>query len=323
MGIADHLRKKVGEVKADAPVATSATAGTEKRQGAKTAVGENMIYAGHLHSANQRIKDLEKQLASTAALEVDLDLLVEVPGRRRKLTSEQLLELKTNLEKHPLTTPILVRRLPNGKFEIVAGHNRVTVYRDLGRKTIRANVADVEEGEIEFAAFYSNLLSPSLSDFEKYWNFVRLQNATGISRAEIAEASGLSVSHTHRIFAYDGLPEEAKNLLEKKPERLGSTAAQKLTKAVEEGKGGKVVDAVRRLVEDDAFTQDQAVAMLLDKAPKTHQEKMIVKSGKKKVCEVSSRNGVIGVRFIDAKLADRYAAEIHKFLEQRLQELVE
>ncbi|WP_253958990.1 ParB/RepB/Spo0J family partition protein [Paraburkholderia fungorum] len=322
MGIADHLRKKVGDVKADTPAPSSPS--PEKRQGPKTAVGENMIYAGHLHSAQQRIKDLERQLTAATALDVDLALLVEVEGRRRKLTDEQFLELKSNLEKHPLTTPILVRALSNGTYEIVAGHNRVTAYRELGRKTIRANVTDVQEGEIELAAFFSNLLSPSLSDFEKYWNFVRLQTATNISRSEIAEASGLSVSHTHRIFAYDTLPPAAKTWLEKRPERLGSTAAQKLAKATDLGHGDKVVEAVRKLVEDASFTQDQAVAMLHAKPPRTEQpEKLVVKVGKKKVCEVATRNGVVGIRFADAALADRYATEIHEFLQQRLQQTSE
>ncbi|CAE6846871.1 ParB/RepB/Spo0J family partition protein [Paraburkholderia aspalathi] len=320
MGIADHLRKTVGNVKADeAPSAPAA----EKRPGPKTAVGENMIYAGHLHSAQKRIKELENQLASAAAFEVDLESLVEVPGRRRKLTPEQFLELKSNLAKHPLATAIVVRRLPNGTHEIVAGHNRVTVYRELGRKTIRANVIEVQEGEVEFAAFFSNLLSPSLSDFEKFWNFKRLQEGTSLTRHEIATSAGLSEGHVSRIFAFEALPPEAQDILAGRPHRLGNNAAQKLATAAQQGKSAEVIAAVRRLVEDDEFTQEQAVASVSEKARKPPPAETIrVKQGKTIICEITTRNGIVGVRFAkdeQVRAAD-WAIEIQRLIETKMKE---
>jgi ParB family transcriptional regulator, chromosome partitioning protein len=319
MGIGDRLLAKTANIGSKpAEANTTRPVSTEPR----TSPGRLMDAQHRINTAQARIKELESQLEERAALEVPLDALVEVAGRRRKLTTEQFQELKSNLAQHALATPILVRALPEGRFEIVAGHNRVAAYRELGRSTIRANVASIEEGEIEFAAFFSNLLSPSLTDFEKYWNFKRLQELSGLSRTEISESAGLSKSHVTRIFSFDALPEAAKAALAERPERLGSNAAQKLAALTEAGKAEKVVEAVRRLVDDESFTQDKAVALVAEKPKATAPSSMVVRSGRKKVCEVSTRNGVVGVRFFDSEAseAEQWGQRIADFINKTLSE---
>ncbi|WP_250494380.1 ParB/RepB/Spo0J family partition protein [Caballeronia sp. GAWG1-1] len=320
MGIGDRLLAKTANIgtkpaEPNQPRVTS----TE----ARTSPGRLMDAQHRINTAQARIKELETQLEERAALEVPLDALIEVSGRRRKLTSEQFQELKSNLSQHALATPILVRTLTDGRYEIVAGHNRVAAYRELGRNTIRANVASIEEGEIEFAAFFSNLLSPSLTDFEKYWNFKRLQELSGLSRTEISESAGLSKSHVTRIFSFDALPEAAKAALAEKPERLGSNAAQKLAALTEAGKAEKVVEAIRRLIDDENFTQDKAVALAAEKPKAVAPSTTVVRAGRRKVCEVSTRNGVVGVRFFenDAGDAEQWGRRIADFINKTLTDI--
>ncbi len=318
MGIGDRLLAKTANVGSKPSDSAQRPTNTEPR----TSPGRLMDAQHRINTAQARIKELESQLEERAALEVALDALVEVPGRRRKLTAEQFQELKSNLAQHALATPILVRSIADGRYEIVAGHNRVAAYRELGRSSIRANVASIEEGEIEFAAFFSNLLSPSLTDFEKYWNFKRLQELSGLSRTEIADSAGLSKSHVSRIFSFDALPDEAKEALAMKPERLGSNAAQKLAALAEAGKSEKVVEAVRRLVDDDTFTQDKAVALVAEKPKATPPSSTVVRAGRRKVCEVTTRNGVVGVRFFekDASAASEWGQRIADFISKSLSE---
>jgi ParB family transcriptional regulator, chromosome partitioning protein len=321
MGIGDRLLAKTANV-GNKPVEAGQSQNRPVSNEPRTSPGRLMDAQHRINTAQARIKELEEQLQERAALEVPLDALVEVTGRRRKLTSEQFQELKSNLAQHALATPILVRALAEGRFEIVAGHNRVAAYRELGRATIRANVASIEEGEIEFAAFFSNLLSPSLTDFEKYWNFKRLQELSGLTRTEISESAGLSKSHVTRIFSFDALPDAAKAALAERPERLGSNAAQKLAALTESGKGEKVTEAVRRLVDDESFTQDKAVSFATDKPKSAAPSTTVVRAGRKKVCEVSTRNGVVGVRFFDkdATEAEQWGQRIADFINKSLVE---
>ncbi len=317
MSIGDRLLAKTANIAAKPNDLSSPRPESSE---ARTSPGRLMDAQNRINFAQSRIKELEAQLELKAAFEIDLDSLIEVSGRRRKLTQEQFQELKSNLAKHALATPILVRAMPNSRYEIIAGHNRVAAFRELGRSSIRANVASIEEAEIEFTAFFSNLLSPSLTDFEKYWNFKRLQEISGLSRAEISESAGLSKSHVTRIFSFDALPDPAKEILAQRPERLGSNAAQKLASLVEAGKKDKVIEAIQRLVSDEAFTQEQAVKFATEKPRSATPLSTVIRRDKKKVCEVSSRNGVVGVRFFDLEIehADRWAQEISEFIEGKL-----
>jgi ParB family chromosome partitioning protein len=318
MGIGDRLLAKTANIGSKPTEPTQRATNSEPR----TSPGRLMDAQHRINTAQARIKELESQLEAGAAFDVRLDALIEVDGRRRKLTAEQFQELKANLAQHALATPILIRPLSEGRYEIVAGHNRVAAYRDLGRSTIRANVASIDEGEIEFAAFFSNLLSPSLTDFEKYWNFKRLQELSGLSRTEISESAGLSKSHVTRIFSFDALPAAAKQALAVKPERLGSNAAQKLAALVEAGKAEKVVEAVRRLVDDETFTQDRAVAFASEKPKAVVPSTTVIRSGRRKVCEVSTRSGVVGIRFYDkdSNEAEAWAQRIADFINRSIDE---
>jgi ParB family chromosome partitioning protein len=106
MGIGDRLLAKTANIGSKpTEAAQPRPLSTEPR----TSPGRLMDAQNRINSAQSRIKELESQLEERAALEVRLDALIEVHGRRRKLTAEQFQELKNNLAQHALATPILVR----------------------------------------------------------------------------------------------------------------------------------------------------------------------------------------------------------------------
>jgi ParB family chromosome partitioning protein len=289
----------------------------------RTAPGQMMGLQAKVGHQAQEIERLTAALSQRATTKLPLTVLHEVPGRRRRLTPEAYGELRANLSKYPLSTPISVLLRPDGEYDIVAGNNRVSIYRELGREEIEALVLDIPVSMVEYVAFFSNLLSPSLSDFEKYWNFKKLQEGTKLSQTEIAEEAGLSKGHVSRIFAFDGLPAEAKELLATCPERLGSTAAQKLSSAAERGRANEVVTAIRQLVEDENFTQDQAVASVAPAATKPAQPDVrTVKVGRTVVCKISTRGGVVGLQFQKEEMSNvaKWAQDIEDFVQAKLKE---
>lgn len=68
----------------------------------RTAPGQLMDLQGKYATAKDRIKELESLLAQGRSLELPLEELHAVPGRRRKLTDEQFSELVENLRNNPL-----------------------------------------------------------------------------------------------------------------------------------------------------------------------------------------------------------------------------
>lgn len=245
-------------------------------------------------------KQLERleNSSSAAAGDVDLSSLVEVSGRRRVLAPDEYAELRANLSASPLMHPIVYMPLGDGRNEIISGHNRVYIYRELGRERIKGVPFSGTQAEAEMGAAFSNLLAPSLPDFEKYRQFERMRELSGFSQADIIRLSGLAQGHVARIFSFANLPDEVKRLIEEKPHRLGGHAAQKLAMLSEQGHRLQVVDAVKLLMTDDTLTQEKAVTLASPK-PKTAAAPAIqtFTRGKRKLCEMSVRNGVIGLRF--------------------------
>lgn len=289
---------------------------------ARTAPGHLMQLQATAERQRQEIADLKAQKGSRAKRPVAR--MHEVEGRRRKLTPEQYAELKANLGQYPLAYPVVLEERADGDWNITAGNNRVAIYRELGIEEIDSIVTDVDPALAEKLSVWSNLFAPSLSDYEKYVNFQRLQEgADALTRQELATAAGLSEAHVSRIFSFDGLPDEAKKILADRPERLGAEAATQLARAAAEGRSTEVVDAVKRLVEDEKFLQKDAVQAA--QAPKAKRaestQPLVVKVGRKNYCEITTRNGVIGVKLkTDTDRAEQWANEIRQFIETKLNE---
>ena len=221
--------------------------------------------------------------------ELPLKELFEVPGRRRHLTSEQFAELKANLANNPLTSPVAVRRLEEGGYEIIAGHNRVEAYRELGRERILSVVVELTEDEAERSAFYSNLLSPALPDFEKYIGLRSRIDRGGMTQEQVANESGIAQQVVSRLLSFAGLPSEAIQLLEGASDKglLGATAAVKLAQIAGTGKQGRVVEAIRQLAEGK-LTQATAVTYAAneDKVKPQAPTPLVIRSCKKTFCTI-------------------------------------
>lgn len=255
---------------------------------------------------------------------IKLDDIVCVEGRRRTLTEEQYAELKSNLEHNRLINQVTVRKLQNGKYELIAGHNRVAIYQELGRDEIMASVLDLADDEAVAGAFYSNLLSPSLTHYQQYKGYIELQQFTGKTQAEMAKESGLSESHISNILAFDDLPAESKKLLDEKPWIMGSDLAANLRKAIKSGKAEKVIAAVQALYDDESLTEKQALAMVADApaAKPVSKPAKAIKVGQRTFGNITSRNGVIALKLhkefaTDAEAA-KWADRIEEFVKSKI-----
>lgn len=78
----------------------------------------------------------------------------------------RLEQLMDSIERLGLMTPIIVRPVDNGKYEIICGHNRTKAMKALGYIVIRANVRYGLTDEEALKLFYeSNLNQQSFSDW--------------------------------------------------------------------------------------------------------------------------------------------------------------
>lgn len=211
-----------------------------------------------------RINELEEQLRHAkqqgSALEVDIADLHEIPGRRRTLSADEYDDLKNNLTHNPLASPITVRVREEGGYEIVSGHNRVQIYRDLGRKAIKAWLAETSDEEAEDLAFFANALAAKLPDYDKYRGYKRIMNKhPHLSVEDLSQRLGTSPRQLRRLMAFEHLPEDVHQLLDARPALLGGNAAETLSSLVEKGRRQEVSQAVEKLSKGELVDEREAI----------------------------------------------------------------
>jgi ParB family chromosome partitioning protein len=305
MSLRDDLKAK-----SQRAVATMGAAKQSEARDARpvTTPGAVAFMQPTIDALNERVKkaealnaELVHQLDGQTPRELAIDMLDEVPGRRRRLTPEQFEELKENLRNNPLIHPIGVKALASGRYEIVSGYNRVDAYRALGRTTVPINVLDIEADITDRAAFYANLLQPSLPDFEKYLGFRREKERSGASQRELAKLAGLPESTVSMLFAFEGLPTRARELIEDRPDGLGMSCAAELAKLTREGRGDRVVEAVELLLAGKV-TQKEAVqhAARHERAPAQRlaaAAPVKIKAGRLEFCQYVARGSSLRIDF--------------------------
>lgn len=242
-----------------------------------------------------------------------------VAGRKRLLSDQEFAELKGNLDAFPLINPITIRTRDQGGYELISGHNRVQAYVELGRTEIEANVLDLTEIQILPAAFYSNLLAPSLSDYEKYLGFKQLQEATGKTQADLALESGVSKTAISNLFAFDGLSLVSHEILSKNPRIAGYNLMAKI-------KGLPFVDeALTKLASGEISTQEEAFKVASQKKdkvpnPKVQLEPVIIKQGKQRFAEINRRGGIVAIKFSDETLVPGLMVKIEDLIRREIAE---
>jgi len=273
-------------------------------------------------AAEKQIEELRQKLALQPT-EAPLELLDEVPGRKRKLTPEEYAELKENLRINPLMHPVTVRALANGHYEIISGNNRTDIFKELGRKTIRITVVDIEDESADRYAFFANLLQTPLPDFEKYLGFRRERDSTGATQKELARAAGVPESKVSMLFAFESLPARAQELIESQPHAVGMSCAADLSRLTKEGLADQVVDAVELLVAGK-ITQKEAVLRASKKAahvrrPAFRIDPVRIRAGRAEFCQYVSRDRTLRIEFKspeDRLEAEQRVAEVLQSLAQ-------
>lgn len=259
------------------------------------------------------IAEAENALLRNRRIKIN-DLKI-VEGRKRQLSATEFAELKANLAAFPLVNPVAVRALPGGTFELISGHNRVQAFVELGRDEIDANLVDLCEEQVLPAAFYSNLLSPALPDYEKYLGFKNLQDATGKSQAELARESGVAKSMISMLFAFDQLSPATHALLLRQPQLVSATLAAKLRVLPHAD------DAIASLAAGEVTAQ-QVLAAATGKNDKSTEdfkkETVVIRNGKSRFAEISVRGTTAIIRLTDEALMPSLLTKIEALIRDEM-----
>jgi ParB family chromosome partitioning protein len=123
---------------------------------------------------------------------------------RRDFNAEALEELASSIRAQGLIQPIVVRPLPGGRFEIIAGERRWRAAQMAGLADVPVVVRDVPDEAAMAMALIENIQRADLNVIEEAVALSRLQEEFGLTHEKIAEAVGKSraaVSNTLRLLS--------------------------------------------------------------------------------------------------------------------------
>jgi len=134
---------------------------------------------------------------------------------RRRFDTEAVSELAESIRVQGVVQPVLVRRGPDGTYELIAGERRWRAARRAGLATIPALVRDVEERDSLLLALVENVAREDLSPVEEARAYSALMDEFEFSLGEVAERVGRSkpaVSNRLRLLE---LPDDVLALVER------------------------------------------------------------------------------------------------------------
>ena len=123
---------------------------------------------------------------------INIDLLIPFenhPFKKRDGMENE--ELKESVKESGLLEPIIVRSFSAGTYEIISGHRRVEVCKELGIKTVPAIIKVMSKDEAVIAMVDSNLQREHLLPSEKAFAYkmkLEAMRHQGKLRAKLAQS---------------------------------------------------------------------------------------------------------------------------------------
>ena len=133
---------------------------------------------------------------------------------RTHFDEEALAALAASIETSGVVQPLLVRPLPDGSYELVAGERRWRAARQAGLERVPAVVRDQAEAERLQAALIENMVREDLNPVEEARACAALVEDLGLTKEELARRVGRSRPAVSNLIRLLELPDEALELLE-------------------------------------------------------------------------------------------------------------
>lgn len=164
-----------------------------------------MKNAGLGRGLSALLGDAAVQVPSVATVQLRLSEIEPNQSQPRKhFDDSALAELAESIRLHGVLTPLLVRRLPSGAYQIIAGERRWRAARMAGLTVLPAVVHEADDRMATELALIENLQREDLNPLEIAEGYHALVEEYGLTQEEVAQRVGRSrpaVANALRLLA--------------------------------------------------------------------------------------------------------------------------
>ena len=234
---------------------------------------------------------------------IPLDLIAPNPRQPRKDFDEhELRELAASIGRHGVLQPVLVRALPGGRYELIAGERRWRAARLAGMERIPAVVRSAGEDDRLELALIENMAREDLNPVEAARACAALVDDFGMTKEDVGKRIGKSRVAISNLVRLLELPDDVLEML----------AAGELS----EGHGRAVLQApdhqVRRKVAREARDRNLSVRQTEALARGGARRRPAVKSTR-----LQSADALAAAREVEESLTEELGREVRVRLGRR------
>lgn len=143
-----------------------------------------------------------------------LDLEPNRDQPRKNFNDEALTALAESIREHGMIQPILVRPLPTGGYQIVAGERRWRAARMLGLDEVPVSIRELTDVQTMQIAIIENLQRENLNPVEEAKGYNELIEKYGMTQDAVAKMVGRSRSAVANAVRILSLPDEVIEMVE-------------------------------------------------------------------------------------------------------------
>jgi len=169
----------------------------------------------------------EEVIEKKAAVnEIEIDSIEANPWQPRShFDEEQLNELAESIKQCGIITPLTLRQMPNGKYQIVSGERRFRASKMAGLVTVPAYVREVDDDAMLQFALIENIQRSDLNPIEEAISYQRLIDECNLTQEQLAEKVSKKRSTVTNFLRLLKLPAEIQAGLREKLISMGHARA--------------------------------------------------------------------------------------------------
>ena len=217
--------------------------------------------------ALMRENDTEK-MVSTDTLPLS-EIIPNKDQPRKTFDETTLAELSESIKQHGVLQPLLVRPLPGGGYQLVAGERRWRACRMAGVREVPVVVKELTDTETMEIAIIENLQREDLNPIEEAEGLQALVDKCGLTQEEVAASVGKSrpaIANSLRLLR---LPQEVRDMT-----REGKISAGHARALLSLDNDAMIFEAAQNIISNNLTVRDvERLAKMKDKNASVSQKR--------------------------------------------------